>query len=205
MWNCPGCGKENREDRSYCWHCTTRRESSTVFESPVIGHCGKCNKPILQNHPYVWCDACGEPISDDVNWKRKPKHDPAPAQNQEFLLSNEADAGDAVAQPAQPMVKAEPISTEALGFLRVVGSTVAILGIIAGILILVNTPEGPNDTAIKYRSDELPVQIHRTTRLIYLSLGWGQIIGSIVIGVLLNVVAGIGNAVLDIWKAPQSR
>ena len=40
---------------------------------PVIGHCRKCKKNIRESHQYVWCDACGEPISDDINIKRKPK------------------------------------------------------------------------------------------------------------------------------------
>ena len=39
---------------------------------PVIGHCRKCHTEIRQSHPHVWCDACNEPITDEVNLKRKP-------------------------------------------------------------------------------------------------------------------------------------
>jgi hypothetical protein len=42
-------------------------------------------------------------------------------------------------------------------------------------------------------------------RLSYLSLGLGQIIGGIVTGTLLHVIAGIGDTVLDIWKAQQPK
>jgi hypothetical protein len=38
---------------------------------PIIGQCRKCKKNIRESHQYVWCDACGEPISDDINIKRK--------------------------------------------------------------------------------------------------------------------------------------
>jgi len=48
--------------------------------------------------------------------------------------------------------------------------------------------------------NEVSVIRHETTRLIHLCLGWGQIIGSNVTGVPLNVIASIGNAVLDIWR-----
>ena len=67
------------------------------------------------------------------------------------------DDAEIAAMPA--LQKAAPISTDALGILRIVGSVVAILGVIAGIVILVNAPEGPSDIDIRYRGDELPVQI----------------------------------------------
>jgi hypothetical protein len=37
-----------------------------------IGHCRKCKTPIYQGHPVVWCEKCNEPLSDDINAKRKP-------------------------------------------------------------------------------------------------------------------------------------
>lgn len=40
--------------------------------NPVIGQCRKCKTEIRQNHPYVWCSVCNEPITNEVNLKRKP-------------------------------------------------------------------------------------------------------------------------------------
>src|SRR4030095_6688482 len=42
---------------------------------PVIGQCKKCQTEIHESHPYAWCIGCGEPISDDINLKRKQERD----------------------------------------------------------------------------------------------------------------------------------
>ena len=94
-----------------------------------------------------------------------------------------------VSQPTRPA----PISIEALGFLRFVGWAVAIISVIAGIVVLVNTPESG------YTRDATGL------RTIYLAIGWSQIIGGIITGVFLNIVAGIGRAVLDLWRAQHEK
>lgn len=79
-----------------------------------------------------------------------------------------------------------PISVNALICLRVLGWIVAISGVIAGIVMLATAPETQN-----------PV------KLIHLSVSWMVLISSLAAGVFLNVVAGIGSAVLDIWMARE--
>lgn len=113
------------------------------------------------------------------------------SQNQVPTPSN-ANDNPSVTWPWQmPTIKTEPISRAALTFVRIAGWAIAVISVIAGIVVLVNTPES---TYIAGASG---------VRVIYLAMGWSQIIGGIITGVLLNVVAGIGNAVLDIWNAKQ--
>lgn len=40
----------------------------------------------------------------------------------------------------------------------------------------------------------------RANRMTYLVLGWSQIVGGLVIGLLLYVVGGIGQVVVDVWN-----
>ncbi len=94
-----------------------------------------------------------------------------------------------ISQPAA----AAPISTDALSFLTFVGWAVAVISVIAGIVTLMNTPESG------YLRDTTGL------RTIYLAIGWSQIIGGIITGVFLNVVADIGRAVLDLWKAQHRK
>jgi hypothetical protein len=102
-------------------------------------------------------------------------------------------------------IRAEPISNGTLYFIRSIGWAIAIIGVISGIKILVDAPEAPSDFDIRFYGDKLPVKIEQMVRLSYLSLGLGQIIGGIVTGTLLHVIAGIGDTVLDIWKAQQPK
>jgi hypothetical protein len=44
MWNCPGCGKENRDDRSYCWHCTTGKDGSPPEDDKVFERVEKASQ-----------------------------------------------------------------------------------------------------------------------------------------------------------------
>lgn len=80
-----------------------------------------------------------------------------------------------------------PISVNSLICLRVLGWVVAMSGVIAGIVMLAIAPE--HQSPVKF---------------VYLSISWMLIISSIAGGVLLNVVAGIGSAVLDIWLLQQN-
>jgi len=75
----------------------------------------------------------------------------------------------------------------------------ALIGVIAGIVVLVNAPDAPSD----YAKDAL-TEIQRTNRMVYFVLGWSQTIGGLVAGLLLYVVGGIGQAVLDLWKGQQA-
>jgi hypothetical protein len=94
--------------------------------------------------------------------------------------------------------KEAPLSFEAASALTAVGIGIALIGIIAGIVVLINAPDTPSD----YAKDAL-TDIQRTNRMVYLVLGWSQIVGGLVTGLLLYVVGGIGQAVLDLWKAQQ--
>jgi hypothetical protein len=72
---------------------------------------------------------------------------------------------------------------------------VGIIGVIAGAIVLSNSPEAPS----AYATDAL-TDIARANRMIYLVLGWSQIIGGLVTGLLLFVVGGIGQVVVDLWN-----
>jgi hypothetical protein len=93
-----------------------------------------------------------------------------------------------------------PFSDSATGALRVIAFAVAIAGIVGGIVVLTNSPNAPSDIAVQFGND-LPTQIQSANRMIYLVVGWAQIIGAITTGIFLYVVAGIGDAVLDLWAA----
>ena len=54
-----------------------------------IGRCGKCKAPIYQDHPLVWCVKCNEPLSYDVNARRK--------------IGGSLDEGVSSVQPASPI------------------------------------------------------------------------------------------------------
>ena len=60
----------------------------STINNPVIGHCRKCKKALHQNHPYVWCDICNEPISDEVNLKRNPSEAAAKAAKLEAQIQS---------------------------------------------------------------------------------------------------------------------
>ena len=94
--------------------------------------------------------------------------------------------------------RAAPLSSEAASALTAVGIGIALIGIIAGIVVLVNTPDAPSD----YATDAL-AQIQRTNRMVYFVLGWSQIVGGLVTGLLLYVVGGIGQVVVDLWNEQQ--
>jgi hypothetical protein len=114
-------------------------------------------------------------------------------------------AADSEAAETLPTSKAPPFSDTATGFLRIIAFAVAIIGVIAGIIILTNAPSAPSDIAVRFRSDDLPTQIQSANRMLYSAVGWAQIIGGITTGVFLYVVAGIGDTVLDLWRAQQNK
>jgi hypothetical protein len=88
-----------------------------------------------------------------------------------------------------------PLSSGLARTLSALGMVVGIVGVIAGIMVLSNSPEAPS----AYRTDAL-TEIARANRMTYLVLGWSQIIGGLVIGLLLFVVGGIGQVVVDLWN-----
>jgi hypothetical protein len=150
----------------------------------------------------MWtCKYCSHEVADDRldecpncgtgrNWI-------PPAETQ----SGTADSGVADTLPTS---KAPPFSDTATGFLRIIAFAVAIIGMIAGIIILTNAPNAPSDIAVRFRTDDLPTQIQSANRMLYLVVGWAQIMGGVTTGVFLYVVAGIGDAVLDLWRAQQN-
>ena len=122
-----------------------------------------------------------------------------PIQPYEPLIAQIEQSINSKLVPNESAKISDPISVGALGFLRVIGWAIAILGVISGIIVLVNAPKAP------LYSNQFEAQIMQMARLAYLSVGLGQIIGSIVTGTLFNVIASIGNTVLDIWKAQQTK
>lgn len=92
--------------------------------------------------------------------------------------------------------KTAPLSADLARALSALGMAVGIVGVFAGGFILANSPEAPS----AYRTDA-PTEIARANRMTYLVLGWSQIIGGLVMGLLLFVVGGIGQVVVDLWEA----
>ena len=85
-----------------------------------------------------------------------------------------------------------PISTSTLVCLRLVGWAVAFFGVLAGVITLAQAPGSGSVMDILFRR-------------LYLVVGWALVVGGIAGGILLNVVAGIGSAILDIWKSWHDR
>lgn len=100
-----------------------------------------------------------------------------------------------IASPNRIERKTAPLSRDLASALGALGIAVGILGVIAGAIVLSNSPEAPS----AYRTDAL-TDIARTNRMTYLVLGWSQIIGGLVTGLLLYVVGGIGQVVVDLWN-----
>lgn len=92
--------------------------------------------------------------------------------------------------------KTAPLSSDLAGALSALGVAVAVIGVIAGAIVLFNSPEAPSS----YRTDAL-TEIERANRMTYLVLGWSQIVGGLVTGLLLHVVGGIGQVVVNLWEA----
>jgi uncharacterized membrane protein len=144
-------------------------------------HCGEQ----VRGH-FVECSSCGYV----KNW--------SPPTETESL------SPDAIVPEISSPAKTPPFSDAATGFLRILAFGIAIVGVIAGIVVLANSPTAPSDIAVRFGSNDLPTQIQSANRMLYLAVGWGQIIAGITTGVFLYVVAGIGDAVLDLWTAQQS-
>jgi len=85
-----------------------------------------------------------------------------------------------------------PTSNVPLTCLRLAGWLVAISGVLGGAVTLAHTPEGLDSVDTRFRG-------------IYLAVGWGLMVGGVAGGILLNVVAGVGSAVFDMWKSWYTR
>ncbi|MGH9872684.1 MAG: hypothetical protein ACRD9S_09475 [Pyrinomonadaceae bacterium] len=46
MWNCLGCGKENRDDRNHCWHCATSKDGCPPEEVEVFERVEKASQSL---------------------------------------------------------------------------------------------------------------------------------------------------------------
>jgi|GEM_PF-2164018 len=90
--------------------------------------------------------------------------------------------------------KTAPLSSDLAGALSALGIAVGIIGAFAGTVVLFNSPEAPS----AYSTDPLS-DIQRVNRMTYLVLGWSQIVGGLVSGLLLYVVGGIGQVVVELW------
>ena len=140
--------------------------------------CKHCGQEADDHYDKCWNCGCGK------NWTPGE-----PTALQKVL------AAETASERAEP-----PFSGSATGALRVIAFAFAIVGIIGGIIVLTNSPNAPSDIAVRFGND-LPTQIQSANRMIYLVVGWAQIIGGITTGIFLYVVAGIGDAVLDLWAA----
>ena len=143
--------------------------------------CKHCGKEAEDKFDECWNCGCGK------NWT---PGEPTPLQK---VLEAEATSEE----------KKPPFSDSATGALRVIGFLAAIAGIAGGIWVLANSPPAPSDIAVRYGND-LPTQIQSANRMVYLVVGWSQIVGGITTGIFLYVVAGIGDAVLDLWAARRA-
>lgn len=95
----------------------------------------------------------------------------------------------------QTTLKTAPLSRDLASALGALGILVGIVGVFAGAVVLFNSPEAPSAYSTTPLSD-----IARANRMTYLVLGWSQIIGGLVTGLLLFVVGGIGQIVVDLWN-----
>lgn len=95
--------------------------------------------------------------------------------------------------------KTAPLSADLARALSALGMVVGIVGVIAGAVVLANSPEAPS----AYRTDAL-TDIVRANRMTHLVLGWSQIVGGLVTGLLLYVVGGIGQVVVELWDDRKS-
>ncbi len=122
----------------------------------------------------MWtCKKCGNKLSDEWQecWKCDTKKDWVPPSD--WVTPSDA--------PANRIDhKTAPLSYGLAGALSALGIAVGIVGVIAGAIVLSNSPEAPS----AYRTDAL-TEIARANRMTYLILGWSQIIGGLVIGLLL--------------------
>lgn len=147
----------------------------------------------------MWkCKSCGQDVEntfDECPNCGTGKNWTPPADVQSF---------DAAEPESPPAAKSSPVNMMATTLLYTVGIGVAAIGVIAGLVTIGYAPDAPNALGVVY-GDTLPLQIQRTTRMVYLTIGWAQIIGGITVGLLLYTVASIGEAVHDLWRASQDR
>ena len=137
----------------------------------------------------MWtCKKCGNKLSDEWQacWKCNTKRDWIPPSD--WVTPSDASANRIEHRTA-------PLSSGLARALSAVGMLVGLVGVIAGAIVLSNSPEAPS----AFRTDAL-TEIARANRMTYLVLGWSQIIGGLVTGLLLYVVGGIGQVVVDLWN-----
>jgi len=140
----------------------------------------------------MWtCKKCGNKLSDEWQecWKCNTGRDWVPP----------SDWVTPTASPNRIEPKTAPLSSGLARALSALGMAVGIIGVFAGGSILANSPEAPS----AYRADAL-TEIAHANRMTYLILGWSQIVGGVVMGLLLFVVGGIGQVVVDLWNDRNS-
>jgi hypothetical protein len=95
-------------------------------------------------------------------------------------------AADGTESNGSTTSKAAPFSDSETGLLRFLGFAAAAIGVIGGLITLANIPDAP------------------VLNMLYLAIGGAEIVSGVTTGVFLYVVAGIGDAVLDLWTAQQN-
>ena len=98
-----------------------------------------------------------------------------------------------------------PISSGHITFMKVAAWLVMIVGVIGGLITLLNAPKAPEEFERFLPTTALLYDIKSVNRIVYVALGWSQIIGSVITGSLLLMVANIGKATLDLWIAHKQK
>lgn len=94
-----------------------------------------------------------------------------------------------------------PISLEHIQFVKVAAWVIAIGGVLSGFFILATAPEGPRDYERIMPSNELLLQIKSANHLMYIVIGWTQIIGGVVTGSIMLMIGNIGKTARDLWES----
>lgn len=144
----------------------------------------------------MWtCKKCGNKLSDEWQecWKCNTGRDWVPPSD--WVTPPDAPVFP-FEQQTTGAANSAPLSRDLASALGALGIAVGIVGVIAGAVVLFNSPEAPS----AYSTNPL-TEIARANRMVYLVLGWSQIVGGLVTGLLLYVVGGIGQIVVDLWEA----
>lgn len=144
--------------------------------------CLYCHHEVADN--FDECSNCGT----GKNWKPSPD---VQSFNQE-VTETQAATSDAPAFDAGTFSSATTL-------LRFVGFAMALIGVVAGGVILMDAPAERPTPLYGAVSGDSPF------RMVYLVIGWAYIVGGLTTGLLFYVVAGIGDAVRDVWRAAQDK
>lgn len=131
----------------------------------------------------MWiCKHCGQEVESHLHecWNCGCGIDWSPPKEIELI------AADGTESNGSTTAKPPPFSESETGLLRLLGFAAGGIGLIGGLITLANTPDAP------------------VLNMLYLAIGGAEIVSGVTTGTFLYVVAGIGDAVLDLWTAQQN-